>query len=94
MLRWTLAPLLLPVVFVANLALLTTGSPLYAALMGGQLLFYGAAICGWLLEQLGVKIKLFYIPMYFCLMNYAVYAGALRLLRRRQSVVWEKVQRA
>ena len=93
-LRWTLAPLLLPVVFVANLSLLTTGSPLYAALMGGQLLFYGAAICGWLLEQLGVKIKLFYIPMYFCLMNYAVYAGALRLLRRRQSVVWEKVQRA
>ncbi|MFN8464357.1 MAG: glycosyltransferase family 2 protein [Caldilineaceae bacterium] len=93
-LRWTLAPLLLPIVFVANLALLPTGVPLYTALMAGQLLFYGAAICGWLLEQLGVKIKLFYIPMYFCLMNYAVYAGALRLLRRRQGVVWEKVQRA
>lgn len=93
-LRWTLAPLLLPIVFVANLALLATGSPLYAALMAAQGLFYGAAICGWLLEQLGVKIKLFYIPMYFCLMNYAVYAGALRLLRRRQGVVWEKVQRA
>ena len=93
-LRWTLAPLLLPVVFAANVALLQTGSLLYPVLMAGQLLFYGAAICGWLLEQLGVKIKLFYIPMYFCLMNYAVYAGALRLLRRRQSVVWEKVQRA
>jgi hypothetical protein len=47
-----------------------------------------------LLEQLGVKIKLFYIPMYFCLMNYAVYAGAFRLLRREQSAVWEKAQRA
>jgi poly-beta-1,6-N-acetyl-D-glucosamine synthase len=93
-LRWTLAPLLLPIVFAANLALLPAGIPLYTALMAGQLLFYGAAICGWLLEQLGVKIKLFYIPMYFCLMNYAVYAGALRLLRRRQGVVWEKVQRA
>jgi cellulose synthase/poly-beta-1,6-N-acetylglucosamine synthase-like glycosyltransferase len=93
-LRWTLAPLLLPAVFAANVALLQKGSPVYAVLMAGQLLFYGAAICGWLLEQLGVKIKLFYIPMYFCLMNYAVYAGALRLLRRRQSVVWEKVQRA
>jgi poly-beta-1,6-N-acetyl-D-glucosamine synthase len=93
-LRWTLAPLLLPIVFVANLLLLPTGTLLYTVLMAGQLLFYGAAICGWLLEQLGVKIKLFYIPMYFCLMNYAVYAGALRLLRRRQGVVWEKVQRA
>jgi poly-beta-1,6-N-acetyl-D-glucosamine synthase len=93
-LRWTLAPLLLPVVFIANLMLLGTGSLLYGLLIIGQLLFYGAALCGWLLEQLGVKIKLFYIPMYFCLMNYAVYTGALRLLRRRQSVVWEKVQRA
>jgi cellulose synthase/poly-beta-1,6-N-acetylglucosamine synthase-like glycosyltransferase len=93
-LRWTLAPLLLPVVFVANLALLETGSLLYGLLMVGQLLFYGAALFGWLLEQLGVKIKLFYIPMYFCLMNYSVYAGAFRLLRRQQSVVWEKVQRA
>jgi cellulose synthase/poly-beta-1,6-N-acetylglucosamine synthase-like glycosyltransferase len=93
-LRWTLAPLLLPVVFVANLVLLRTGSPLYTVLMGAQLLFYGAALCGWLLEQLGVKIKLFYIPMYFCLMNYSVYAGALRLLRRQQSAVWEKARRA
>jgi poly-beta-1,6-N-acetyl-D-glucosamine synthase len=93
-LRWTLAPLMLPIVFIANVALLRTGSLLYGVLMAGQLLFYGAALCGWLLEQLGVKIKLFYIPMYFCLMNYSVYAGALRLLRRQQSVVWEKVQRA
>ncbi len=93
-LRWTLAPLLLPAIFVANLALLGSGSLLYGLFMAGQLLFYGAALCGWLLEQLGVKIKLFYIPMYFCLMNYAVYAGALRLLRRQQSVVWEKVRRA
>jgi poly-beta-1,6-N-acetyl-D-glucosamine synthase len=93
-LRWTLAPLMLPIVFIANVALLRTGSLLYGVLMAGQLLFYGAALCGWLLEQLGVKIKLFYIPMYFCLMNYSVYAGALRLLRRQQSVVWEKVERA
>jgi poly-beta-1,6-N-acetyl-D-glucosamine synthase len=93
-LRWTLAPLMLPIVFIANVALLRTGPLPYGLLMAGQLLFYGAALCGWLLEQLGVKIKLFYIPMYFCLMNYSVYAGALRLLRRQQSVVWEKVQRA
>jgi cellulose synthase/poly-beta-1,6-N-acetylglucosamine synthase-like glycosyltransferase len=93
-LRWTLAPLLLPLVFAANLLLLGTGSVIYWFFLGAQVLFYGAAMCGWLLEQLGVKIKLFYIPMYFCLMNYAVYAGAFRLLRREQSAVWEKAQRA
>lgn len=93
-LRWTLAPLLLPAVFAANLLLLRSGTPMYAWLLAAQVLFYGGALCGWLLEQLGVKIKLFYIPMYFCLMNFAVYAGALRLLRRQQSAVWEKAQRA
>jgi cellulose synthase/poly-beta-1,6-N-acetylglucosamine synthase-like glycosyltransferase len=93
-LRWTLAPLFLPLVLAANVALLQTGRTLYALLLGGQILFYGAAFCGWVLEQLGVKIKLFYIPLYFCLMNYSVYAGALRLLRGKQSVVWEKAQRA
>jgi cellulose synthase/poly-beta-1,6-N-acetylglucosamine synthase-like glycosyltransferase len=93
-LRWTLAPLLLPILLIANIMLLETGSVWYMLLLVAQILFYGGALCGWLLEQLGVKIKLFYIPMYFCLMNYAVYAGALRLLRRQQSAVWEKAQRA
>jgi cellulose synthase/poly-beta-1,6-N-acetylglucosamine synthase-like glycosyltransferase len=93
-LRWTLAPLFLPLVLAANVALFQTGQPLYALLLGGQILFYGAALCGWVLEQLGVQIKLFYIPLYFCLMNYSVYAGALRLLRGKQSAVWEKAQRA
>ncbi len=93
LLRWTLAPLLLPVVLAANVLLAATGAWLYVAILVCQLLFYGAALCGWLLDQLGCKIKLFYIPLYFCVMNYAVYAGAVRLLRRRQSAVWDKAQR-
>lgn len=93
-LRWTLAPLLLPFVLIANMALVATNRWVYGGLLFLQLAFYVAAFCGWLLEQLGVRIKLFYIPLYFCLMNYAVYAGAWRLLRGRQSAVWERAQRA
>jgi hypothetical protein len=93
-LRWTLAPLLLPLVLAANVALAWPGGGLYGLLLGLQVAFYAAALGGWLLEQLGVRIKLFYIPLYFCVMNYAVYAGAWRLLHGRQSTIWEKAQRA
>lgn len=93
-LRWTLAPLLLPVVFAANAVLAAQAGGLYSLLLAAQIGFYMAALCGWLLEQLGRRIKVFYIPLYFCLMNYAVYAGGWRLLAGRQSAVWEKAQRA
>ena len=93
-LRWTLAPALLPLLLAANALLALGGGWFYAVLLGAQVAFYTAALCGWLLEQIGVRIKLFYIPLYFCVMNYAVYAGAWRLLRGRQSAVWDKVQRA
>jgi cellulose synthase/poly-beta-1,6-N-acetylglucosamine synthase-like glycosyltransferase len=92
-LRWTLAPLLLPLVLASNVVLAAAGGWWWLALLLLQVLFYAAALCGWLLERFGVRIKLFYIPLYFCLMNYAVYAGAWRLLRGRQSTIWEKAQR-
>lgn len=93
-LRWTLTPLLLPVLLLLNAALAWHGLPFYMVTLGLQLGFYAAALLGWLVDQLGVKVKLLYIPFYFCLMNYAVYAGALRLLRGRQSAAWEKARRA
>ena len=105
-LRWTLAPLLLPLVLLANAVLAAQeaaqqagqqagpGGWLYRTLLAAQIGFYAAALCGLLLEQLGRRVKVFYIPLYFCLMNYAVYAGAWRLLRGRQSAVWDKAQRA
>jgi cellulose synthase/poly-beta-1,6-N-acetylglucosamine synthase-like glycosyltransferase len=93
-LRWTLAPLLLPAVLAANVALAAEGEWFYGLLLAGHLSFYVVALCGWLLEQLGVRVKLFYIALYFCVMNYAVYAGAWRLLSGRQSAVWDKAKRA
>jgi len=34
------------------------------------------------------------VPYYFCVMNYSMYAGFLRLVRGRQSVLWERAKRA
>ncbi|MFN4079463.1 MAG: glycosyltransferase family 2 protein [Saprospiraceae bacterium] len=93
-LRWTLAPLLLPLIFASNLILAIHVGELYAWLFAGQALFYALAAVGFFLEKKQMRLKAFFVPYYFCMMNYAQYAGALRLLRGRQSVLWEKARRS
>lgn len=91
-LRWTLAPLALPIIFVANALLLNHGL-LYKSLFIGQVFFYLAALLGLMLEKKHIRLKLLFIPYYFCMMNYAVYMGFLRFLKGSQSVLWEKAAR-
>lgn len=92
-LRWTLAPLALLVILLSNMALALMGSPLYQMLLAGQLLFYTFALFGYLMENKRMRIKLFFVPYYFFLMNYAVYAGFFRYIRGSQSAVWERAKR-
>lgn len=94
-LRWTLAPLFLPLIFASNAWLAaSTGSVFYKFLFAAQVVFYAAALVGWLLERRSIKVKMLFVPFYFCVMNYAVYAGFGRFLRGKQSVLWEKSKRA
>ena len=93
-LRWTLAPLFLPVLLAVNMLLALQGSLFYRGLLLLQILFYSAALAGYLLEKRRMKIKAFFVPYYFCLMNYSMYAGFVRLVRGRQSVLWERAKRA
>jgi cellulose synthase/poly-beta-1,6-N-acetylglucosamine synthase-like glycosyltransferase len=93
-LRWTLAPLFLPVLLAVNVLLALQGSPFYRGLLVLQILFYSAALAGYLFEKRKMKIKAFFVPYYFCLMNYSMYAGFVRLVRGRQSVLWERAKRA
>lgn len=91
-LRWTLAPLALVFLFISNIFLLK-GSGFYQLVFLGQLSFYLAAILGYFLERKKIRLKLLFVPFYFCMMNYAVFAGFRRYLQGRQSVLWEKAQR-
>lgn len=93
-LRWTLAPLALPIILILNLQLASTGDPLHTSLLTAQILFYAAALIGYFLESRQLKVKAFFVPYYFCVMNYAVYMGFLRFVKGSQSVVWEKAKRA
>ncbi len=93
-LRWTLAPLALPILLLLNILLAFQGQPIYQYLLIAQLLFYAAAGIGYLLEQRKLKYKAFFIPYYFLMMNYAVYRGFIRFVKGSQSVVWERAKRA
>lgn len=92
-LRWTLAPLFLPVLLIINVILALQGYRFYQFVLLSQILFYAAALAGYVLEKRKMKMKAFFIPYYFCLMNYSMYAGFFRLLGGRQSVLWERAKR-
>ncbi len=94
LLRWTLGPLLLPIIFLLNVALAADRGGIYTLLLIGQVLFYVLAVLGYLFERKEIRFKLLFVPMYFTMMNLAVYKGFARLLKQEQSVNWEKAERA
>lgn len=93
-LRWTITPFLLILILVLNLLLVSSDNqPLYTALFILQLIFYISAIAGFILEKRQIKIKVLFVPYYFCVMNYAVFRGIIRYCSRKQSATWEKSKR-
>ncbi|GAA0894042.1 glycosyltransferase family 2 protein [Fulvivirga kasyanovii] len=93
-LRWTLAPLALPIIFFTNFYLALHGGQLYQLIFALQLLFYLFSTIGWILQNNNLKFKIFFIPYYFTMMNYAVYRGFFRYINGTQSAVWDKAKRA
>lgn len=93
-LRWTAAPIFLPILLVVNVILALRGNLFYQLFLMLQILFYTTALAGFLLERRKLKVKILFVPYYFCLMNYSMYAGFVRLVRGRQSVLWERAERS
>jgi cellulose synthase/poly-beta-1,6-N-acetylglucosamine synthase-like glycosyltransferase len=93
-LRWTLAPLFLPLILLSSVYLAIQGFGFYQMMFVAQVAFYLLAALGYALRDRKIGIKGFFVPYYFVVMNLSVYAGLVRLLRGRQSVVWEKAKRA
>jgi cellulose synthase/poly-beta-1,6-N-acetylglucosamine synthase-like glycosyltransferase len=97
-LRWTLAPLGLPIVLLSNLVILINEgffnfSSLYTWLFYLQLLFYFLALLGWVAEHRKIKVRILFVPYYFIMMNVAVYLGFNRFIKKQQSVNWERAKR-
>lgn len=89
-LRW-LVPEFAILMFLANVALLA--SPFYAATFALQVLFYAVSGLGYVLLRRGHTVLMFYVPLYFTVMNAAAFMGLFRFLRRTQGVDWRKAAR-
>jgi biofilm PGA synthesis N-glycosyltransferase PgaC len=93
-LRWTVTPFMLILVFILNAALAwQPDAAFYQIVFAGQVLFYTLAILGLIMEKRQLRIKILFIPYYFCVMNYAVLMGIIRYFTKKQSSIWEKAQR-
>lgn len=94
-LRWTVTPFLMILALLLNILIVWQGNNnlLYMILLYGQLFFYTSALSGWLFEQRQIRVKVLFIPYYFCMMNYAVISGIRRYLKGAQSAAWEKSKR-
>ena len=93
-LRWTITPFAMMALIPLNVILvfMKAGTP-YNIVWILQILFYLAALGGYLLEQQGRKNKLLYIPYYFLFMNINVFLGIRYLRNHRGGGTWEKAKR-
>ena len=97
-LRWSLTPVLLFLLFPLNTILIfTSNTPLlYAVIWLLQALFYFMASWGHYLLAKHIKNKILFVPYYFLFMNINVVRGFNYLRKRRGQAggTWEKARRA
>ncbi len=93
-LRWTLAPLSLLLLFLSNIYLAIYPAEIYLYILLAQIVFYAMALLGWYLNNKHIKVKILFVPYYFFIMNLCMYLGLFRFLRGKQSANWERAKRA
>jgi cellulose synthase/poly-beta-1,6-N-acetylglucosamine synthase-like glycosyltransferase len=93
-LRWSLTPFCLVALLPLNVLLAWPADALlYRVIMMLQVLFYAAALGGWLLARHGKTCRLLNLPYYFVFMNINVFRGINYLRTHSHSGSWEKAKR-
>ncbi|RLD50789.1 MAG: glycosyltransferase family 2 protein [Bacteroidetes bacterium] len=97
-LRWFAVPFFFPLLFLFNLLLIIQNPNnsefnIYHIFFIFQTLVIILIITGNLLKDTKTKQKIIFIPYYIYIMNYAVWVGFYRFLRRKQGVNWERAKR-
>ncbi len=85
--RW-LVPVFCIIAFVSNFFLITT-SRLYIIFLALQLIICFLAYIGYILEKRGVHKKIFYLPLYFCIVNLASLVSIFKFLKKENIVTWQ-----
>jgi cellulose synthase/poly-beta-1,6-N-acetylglucosamine synthase-like glycosyltransferase len=83
-----LSPLSLMAAFGANLLLLD--HTFYRWALMAQILFYSAALGGYLVRNAPRKLPLVSLPYVFCLLNWTTVVAFVRFATGRQRITWEK----
>jgi cellulose synthase/poly-beta-1,6-N-acetylglucosamine synthase-like glycosyltransferase len=89
-LRW-IFPFLMMVTLIANLFLLDR--PFYQVLFMGQVIFYFAALLGWLGDLFGARFPMITSVYHFTAMNVALLFGFFVYRKGIQSAAWERTER-
>lgn len=92
-LRWSISAFVLPLILILNF-FIKDYALVYQYLMWAQVAFYAMASIGWILENRQIRLKPLFIPYYFLMMNYAVFAGFNRWIKGQQKSTWERAKRA
>jgi cellulose synthase/poly-beta-1,6-N-acetylglucosamine synthase-like glycosyltransferase len=93
-LRWVVSPFAVVLLLVLNVVLaLYSDSAVYDYLLIAQVLFYAAALVGWLLIRQNRSFALTTIPFYFLFMNFCMLIGLQHFWADKQTVLWSKAER-
>jgi len=86
-------PAFLMIAFLSNL-FIATDSPFFLFTLAAQIIFYSAAIAGWLLTRSGARLGTIGIPYYFVLSNLATVIAFMKFVRGETHLVWEPLREA
>ncbi|MBN2104497.1 glycosyltransferase family 2 protein [bacterium] len=89
--RW-FGPFFLIAIFLSNLFLFNY--LFFKLIMIAQIIFYGAAIMGYISIHLIKKLKIFTYPFYFCVTNAALLYGFIKYITKSQKPGWKRIDRA
>lgn len=86
-------PMLLLVVLISN-ALLVERATLFQLTLLAQVLFYAAALAGWVADQRKLRVGPLALPYYFILANAAALVAGIKFLCGEHYVVWTPIREA
>lgn len=87
LIRW-IVPIFAIIVFISN-AFLVRDSGFYMFMFLLQMIFYGFAFTGFIMERKGVHKAIFYLPLYFCIVNLASLISIFKVINKQNIVTWQ-----
>ena len=94
-LRWSVTPIAMVLLLILNAVLVAMEAGcFFTVMLILQLLFYLAALLGYILSEHGHRNKLLYTAYYFVFMNLNVFRGMVYLKSHSNSGAWEKARRS